>query len=218
VLLQLAVDTPAGFAVLAQVHDLVDIVEVGTPVLKRFGLGAIATARELAPGVPVLADTKTVDAGDTEARMVFGAGVRFMTVLSCASPATVTAVTEAAREYGGHVVVDTMTERSISDLVGRSYPPGVAYLSLHSSTDARLAGHDSTKTVIDIAAVARDAGWRFSMAGGIDRGSLPEVVAAQPDVVVVGSAITSADDPRGVTRWMRDQLTHPGHGWPSAVK
>ena len=67
-LLQLALDKPEHFAVLAAVGDLVDIVEVGTPVLKRFGVSAIATARELADQVPVLADTKTVDGGGPRGR------------------------------------------------------------------------------------------------------------------------------------------------------
>ena len=52
-LLQLALDKPQHFAVLPMVSDLVDIVEVGTPVLKRFGLSAISTVRELTPETPV---------------------------------------------------------------------------------------------------------------------------------------------------------------------
>ena len=49
-------------------------IEIGTPLLKRFGIGAISTARELCPDTPILADTKTVDAGDLEAEMVSGQG------------------------------------------------------------------------------------------------------------------------------------------------
>ena len=79
-------------------------------MLKRFGLAAIATARELCPDVPVLADTKTVDGGQLEADMVFGAGAAFMTVLSVASRATHEAVGRRAEAFGATVVVDTLTE------------------------------------------------------------------------------------------------------------
>jgi 3-hexulose-6-phosphate synthase len=41
------------------VQGIADIIEIGTPLLKRFGIGAIATARELCPDTPVLANTKT---------------------------------------------------------------------------------------------------------------------------------------------------------------
>ena len=80
-LLQVAIDKAESLGVIAQVRGIADIIEIGTPLLKRFGIGAIATARELCPDTPVLADTKTVDAGDLEAEMVLGAGARLMTVL-----------------------------------------------------------------------------------------------------------------------------------------
>jgi 3-hexulose-6-phosphate synthase len=48
------------------VREVVDVVEVGTPMLKPFGLGLVSTVNELAPGVPVLVDSKTVDGGWAE--------------------------------------------------------------------------------------------------------------------------------------------------------
>ncbi|MEJ2293094.1 MAG: hypothetical protein P8Y05_15470, partial [Deinococcales bacterium] len=59
-LLQLAIDQPDALPVVRQVADLVDIVEVGTPLLKRFGLASISGIRELAPNVPVLVDTEAI--------------------------------------------------------------------------------------------------------------------------------------------------------------
>jgi 3-hexulose-6-phosphate synthase len=128
-----------------------------------------------------------------------------------------TVVAQVAERRGCHVVVDTVTERSIADVIAREHPASVAYLSLHSPTDARLAGDDSTETVIGMAAEVRHAKWRISLAGGIDRSSLPGAVAAGLDVIVVGGAITSASDPRGTTQWMRHQLKEAGHGWPSEM-
>ena len=53
-LLQVAVDRSEHLGVLPLVRGVADIVEVGTPLLKRFGIGVIATARELCPDAPVL--------------------------------------------------------------------------------------------------------------------------------------------------------------------
>ncbi len=55
-------------------HPYVDIIQVGTAVLKRSGLAAITTALELSGGREMLADTKTADGGALEAKMVFGDG------------------------------------------------------------------------------------------------------------------------------------------------
>src|ERR1700685_526029 len=116
-LLQIALDKPEHLALLPQIRHIADIVEIGTPLLKRFGIGTIATARELCPDTLVLADTKTVDGGQLEAEMVFGAGAAFMTVLSSTSKATHEAVGLVATEFGASVIIDTITESGKKDLL-----------------------------------------------------------------------------------------------------
>ena len=53
-LLQIAFDKPEHLALLPQVKPFAGIIEIGTPVLKRVGISAIATARELCPVETVL--------------------------------------------------------------------------------------------------------------------------------------------------------------------
>ena len=219
VLLQVAIDRAESFAVIAQMRGVADILEIGTPLLKRFGVGAIATARELCPDTPILADTKTVDAGDLEAEMVLGAGARLMTVLSSTSPATHAAVGRTAARFGALVVVDTITESGKPELLpaGVMFPETFAYVGVHSPTDARLAGDRSTAH-IDAVSDMRRRGFRVALAGGLGPQSLDAILEAEPEIVIVGSAITGADDPRGVATWIKDRLRNPGRGWPSDAK
>jgi 3-hexulose-6-phosphate synthase len=214
-LLQLALDKPEHFAVLTKVADLVDIVEIGTPLLKRFGVSAIATARELTSEVPILADTKTVDGGGLEADLVFGAGAMLMTVLSVASPATLEVVGRKATDYGGCVVVDTITESGKLELLptGAVFPDSYGYVAVHAPYDMRVAGTPITSH-IDAVNVMRARGMRVSLAGGLGPDTLDSVLSVEPEIVVVGSAITEAEDPRKVAQWMRSRLTNIGLGWP----
>lgn len=214
-LLQIAFDKPEHLALLPQMKAFADIVEIGTPVLKRFGVAAITTARELCPDVMVLADTKTVDGGQLEADMVFGAGAAFMTVLSCASPATHEVVGRRAAEFGATVVVDTITESGKAELLhpDATFPDSFGYVAVHSPTDARLAGDRSTAH-IDAVRAMKGRGFRVSLAGGIGPATLESVVAVEPDILVVGSAITEAANPREVAQWIKDRLPNPGRGWP----
>jgi 3-hexulose-6-phosphate synthase len=218
-LLQVAIDRPEHLGVLPLIRGVADIVEVGTPLLKRFGIGVIATARELCLDAPVLADTKTVDAGDVEAEMVFGAGARLMTVLSSTSRATHAAVDRVAARFGALVVVDTITESGKPELLPAeaAFPQSFAYVGVHSPTDARLAG-DRSSSHIEAVAKMRRLGYRVALAGGLGPHSLGAVLEAEPEIVIVGSAITGADDPRGVARWIRDRLRNPGRGWPSDAR
>ena len=214
-LLQIAFDKPEHLALLPQLKSFADIIEIGTPVLKRFGISAIATARELCPDVRVLADTKTVDAGALEADMVFGAGASFMTVLSSASKATHETVGKRAEAFGATVIVDTITESGKAELLpsDASFPASFGYVAVHSPTDARLAGDKSTAHINAVKEMHR-RGFRVSLAGGIGPNTLSSVVEVAPEIVVVGTAITESANPKEVSQWIRDRLSHPGHGWP----
>jgi 3-hexulose-6-phosphate synthase len=211
-LLQLAIDKPEQFAVLLQVRDFVDIVEVGTPVLKRFGLSAIATARELSGGTPILADTKTVDGGALEAEMVFSAGASLMTVLSNAAPATHDAVNTVAERHRAHVIADTIVDTG-PPASPNQFPNRYAYVSLHMPTDVRAKHGGSTEHIAAVADL-RLLGYQVSLAGGLGPEHMEAVVQAAPSIVVVGSAITEASNPRGVAEWIAQSLAQPGRGWP----
>jgi len=213
-LLQLAIDQPDALDVARRVADLVDIVEVGTPLLKRLGLASISTVRDIAPDVPVLADTKTVDGGRLEAEMVFQAGATFMTVLAWADPATVDAALAVAETHGTFVVFDTVVGG-----MGRLEATGPRsargwMVAIHSGLDRLERTRASMSDVRAQAASLRARGYGVAVAGGIDPINLAHYVELEPDVIVVGRAITAATDPRGVAEWMRSKLTRPGHGWP----
>jgi 3-hexulose-6-phosphate synthase len=216
VLLQVAIDKAENFGVIRQVRGVADIIEIGTPLLKRFGIGAIATACELCPDTPVLADAKTVDGGDLEAEMVFGAGARLMTVLSSSPRATHAAVGRVAARFGAFVVVDTITESGKPELLpaDASFPENFAYVGVHSPTDSRLAG-DRSSAHIGAVVDMRRRGFRVALAGGLGPETLDAVLEVEPEIVIVGSAVTGADDPRGVATWIKDRLRNPGRGWPS---
>jgi 3-hexulose-6-phosphate synthase len=218
-LLQVALDKPEHLSVLPLLRGIADIVEIGTPLLKRFGLGAIATARELCSGVPVLADTKTVDGGELEAEMVFGAGARLMTVLSSCAGATHMAVDRVASRLGGLVVVDTITESGKPEILSANaaFPASFAYVGVHSPTDVRVAG-DRSVAHIDAVATMHRRGFRVALAGGLGPETIDAVLVVEPEIVIVGGAITGAQNPQEVAKWIKRRLRHPGRGWPSDTK
>lgn len=214
-LLQVALDKPEHLGILPALKGVADIIEVGTPLLKRFGVAAITTVREICPDVPVLADTKTVDGGALEANMVFDAGASFMTVLSCASRATHETVGKCAVAFGASVIVDTITESGKPILLPQDFalPEGFAYVAVHSPTDARLAGDTSTGH-IDAVAAMHARGFRVSLAGGIGPATLDSVIAVKPEILVVGSAITESETPGKVASWIKERIPEQGLGWP----
>src|SRR5205823_2201810 len=118
--LQLAIDTQTlseAEALVSRVRDLVDLVEVGTPLMIREGVGAVRRLRAVFPDLTLVADLKIADGGHFEATLGFEAGARIVTVLAAAADETIRDAVRAGHERGGEVMVDLM---GVSDLAGRA--------------------------------------------------------------------------------------------------
>ena len=77
--LQVAIDllsTADALALLHKVSEYVDVIELGTPLIKQQGLSVVTNVKAAYPDKLVFADMKTMDAGELEADLAFNAGAR----------------------------------------------------------------------------------------------------------------------------------------------
>ena len=86
----------------------VDWLEAGTPLLLAEGLHGVRALRREFPGVPIIADLKTMDGGYLEAEMVAKAGATHVVVMARAHPETIKCVVKAGRDYGVKVMGDNL--------------------------------------------------------------------------------------------------------------
>ena len=207
--LQLAIDTQTlseAEALVSRVRDLVDLVEVGTPLMIREGVGAVRRLRAVFPDLTLVADLKIADGGHFEATLGFEAGARIVTVLAAAADETIRDAVRAGHERGGEVMVDLM---GVSDLAGRAAEVdrlGVRWVCLHTPMDVQRG--DAERRAVEglrrVKDVLRSAG--TAVAGGITAATAPALAALRPDLVVVGSAIARAADPRAAATELRRAL------------
>jgi len=193
--LQVAIDTltvEEAVTLAETLRDVVDLIEAGTPFVKRYGIGVVTRLREVS-GLPIVADLKIVDGGPFEAQLAVAAGASFVTVLATAADATVSGVVEVAHAGGVEVVSDLLGVHDLPHRIGQLERLGVDYLGVHAGTDARLAG--DTDLMSEMGIVTATSQMRLVVAGGLNANSIPGVLAYRPAVVVVGSAITGANDP-----------------------
>ncbi|PMD86853.1 3-hexulose-6-phosphate synthase, partial [Siphonobacter sp. BAB-5405] len=109
--LQVAIDLLTiqdALALAAKVAPYVDIIELGTPLIKAEGLKVVTAMKEAHPDKWVFADMKTADTGFLEAEIAFQAGADLITVMGTVDDATVKGAVEAAEKHGKKVVVDTI--------------------------------------------------------------------------------------------------------------
>jgi len=192
--LQFAMDTLSTEAALdlaAAAAPHVDILELGTPLIKSEGLSAITAIKKAHPDKIVFADLKTMDAGELEADIAFGAGADLVTVLGSAGDSTIVGAVTAAKKHGKGVVVDLI---GVADKPARAKEVialGVEFVEMHAGLD------EQAEEGFTFATLLRDgeaSGVPFSVAGGVNASSIADVQKAGAQVAVAGSAIYSAPD------------------------
>jgi 3-hexulose-6-phosphate synthase len=86
----------------------VDWLEAGTPFILAEGLHGVAALRKEFPGVPIVADLKTMDGGYLEAEMMAKAGATHVVVMARAHEETIKCVVKAGKDYGISVMGDNL--------------------------------------------------------------------------------------------------------------
>lgn len=195
--LQLALDEmPLGEA-LRFAGDLihtVDIIELGTPLMLREGTHAVRAFRDAFPGTELLADTKIMDGGHLEAEMMFEAGADYVTALGVADPSTIRGCVEAGRAHGRQVVLDLLCVDDLSARGPELHELGADVLAVHTGADQQASGRTPLLDLQELRAALPAA--RIAVAGGISPSTLSTYLAHRPDIVIVGSGICRASDPR----------------------
>jgi 3-hexulose-6-phosphate synthase len=204
--LQLALDgdLASSRAVLAQVHEFIDIAEIGTPLIYRDGMNAVRTFRLDYPNLTLLADLKIMDAGEEEAAIAFVAGADIVTVLGVAHDNTVRGTIAAARQFGKQVLVDML---QVGDLTGRGrelLAMGCHYLCIHTAYDLQHSGATPFAHLQHLREALPDS--PLAVAGGVKAETLDNLLSFKPEIVVVGGAITRAERPAEIARWMYERI------------
>jgi len=208
--LQLAldlVDIPQAKQLVKEVEAYIDIVEIGTPVVINEGLRAVKEIKEAFPHLRVLADLKVMDAAGYEVMKASEAGADIVTVLGASEDMTIKGAVEEARKQGKQILVDMI---AVKDLAGRAREVdalGVDYICVHTGYDLQAVGQNSFADLLTIKSAVKHA--KTAIAGGIKLSTLPEVIKATPDLVIVGGGITGQADKQAAAAEMR-QLIEQG--------
>ncbi|WP_341958219.1 3-hexulose-6-phosphate synthase [Microbacterium sp. LWH13-1.2] len=192
--LQFAMDTlttEAALALAAAAAPHVDILELGTPLIKSAGLSAVTAIKQAHPDKIVFADLKTMDAGELEADIAFAAGADLVTVLGTAGDSTIAGAVKAAKKHGKGIVVDLIGVKDKPARAKEVVELGAEFVEMHAGLDEQAEEGFTFDTLL------RDgeaSGVPFSVAGGVNATSIGSVQKSGAQIAVAGSAIYSAPD------------------------
>lgn len=192
--------TEAALELAGKVAPYVDILELGTPLVKAEGLRAITAVKEAHPDKIVFADLKTMDAGELEAGMAFAAGADLVTVLGTAGDSTIVGAVKAAEAHGKGIVVDLI---GVKDKVGRArevHALGATFVEMHAGLDEQAEAGFTFETLLTDGEASTVP---FSVAGGVKLSTIASVQKAGAEVAVAGGAIYGAADPGAAAAELR---------------
>mgnify|MGYP002682412193 CR=1 FL=1 len=188
-----------------EVLSVVDIVEIGTPLIMRYGLSIVEQIKDWTKGDKILfADTKIADAGRWETNEAISAGANMVSVLAGASFDTLEEVRDATQLNQAKMVVDII-DLSLSDENKIKFIDSLKpdYLGIHLATDVIKKGGSLLEFSRELPFVTSRR-LPLMVAGGIHSRNLMDIlINIQPAIVVAGSSITKASDPKREAQHMR---------------
>lgn len=184
--------------IIDETRESIDWIEVGTSVIKEYGMDIVREIKERYPEKLIVTDMKTMDAGGHEAIQAFKAGADITTVMALSSNLTILDSIEVAKEYGTRIMVDLL-EVSNHERIKELEKLGVDLVSIHIGKDKQREGKFDVKHF----SLVENCDFEVTVAGGIDLNTLPDVLAKGPDTLIVGSAITKAKNPAEVAAKMK---------------
>jgi len=204
--IQIALDIPS----LERTKEIIEqmpesdriILEVGTPLLKKYGVKVIRDLRELAKDTFIVADLKTLDVGKVEVDLAFGETADAVVASGLAATQTLDKFIYEGKRFGIYAAVDTMNvEDPVQKLQSLKEFPDIVIL--HRAIDVEKTGKPRWYLIKEMLEAFKEKRFLIAVAGGITPETAPEALANGADILIVGRYITQSRD---VKRSVREFL------------
>ncbi|MEH7418774.1 3-hexulose-6-phosphate synthase [Neobacillus drentensis] len=176
-----------------KVEDSIDWIEVGTSLIKEFGVVSVKELKQAFPAKTVVADIKTIDNARYEFEMCFEAGADVATVMGVSPLVTIDACMEVARRYKKKVMIDLLNTSAEQKRALMKYKEAI--FCDHVSKDEQEEAGSQNRGAKG-GQLLNNPAIQVAAAGGITLESIGALRATlNPAVAIIGSAITKAENP-----------------------
>ena len=184
--------------------DLIDIIEIGTPLIIKEGLKSVLKIKKKFPKQTVLADLKIMDAGLLEAQIGFDAGADIVTVLGLASTKTLNGVKQAAVKNEKEVMVDMINHPCPENKWNELKNMEMGFCCLHTANDDSQDGETPLNDLERFYNL--HGGENIAVAGGINPDMIRKINSFHPEIVIVGGYIANSRNQRDALEEIRQAM------------
>ncbi len=214
--IQVALDIPSLERTKSIVQNLPEsdriILEVGTPLLKKYGVKVIRDLREVAREIFIIADLKTLDVGKVEVDLAFEETADAVVAAGVAAKETLDRFIYEAKKLGIYAVIDMMNvEDATKKLESLKDLPDIVIF--HRGIDTETGKTLGLERIDKLRKAFAGKKLLIAVAGGIVPETGREALEMGADILVVGRYITQSRDVKRsarefleLTRIMREDI------------
>jgi len=169
------------------------ILEIGTPLLKIYGVQAVRQIRIQAPDAYLVADNKCADLAEREAEMLAAAGANATTVLGVAPIETIDRFIFACEKNRLDAMVDMM---NVADplAVLKRLKKAPAVVILHRGVDETEFSQEKTLPYYQIKQIKGNFKTLIAIAGGDTIKEVQQAIFNDADIAVIWKSVYKASD------------------------
>lgn len=183
------IDLESAKGIAKEARDYVDIIEVGTSLIKDYGKKSVSFIKENFEDKLILADVKTCDEGEYEFKAMFEAGADIATVMGNSPIETIKICYDVSKEYNKDIMIDLMetSESKIEEL--KKFHNAIFFI--HLPKDNKYGSLiDNFNKNSDLYKGIK----RIALGGSVTEEILKDILLINPEILVIGSAITKSSD------------------------
>ncbi len=203
--IQLALDRVTiedALALVKETEDDIDLIEVGTSLIKEYGIESVRKIKSAFPHKRVVADIKTIDNAEYEFTLCFDAGADIATVMGVSPIETIKKCLQITNKEQKLVMIDLLntTESKRNQLFSLSNP-NVIFCEHLSKDEQEVSGKRNSFPHLD-----NGRSIRYAVAGGITTDSVAQLIGKKLEIVIIGSAITNSSKPEITAKRFKELL------------
>ena len=170
------------------------ILEVGTPLIKRYGTKVISELRDVARDIFFIADLKTLDVGKVEVDLAYDETADAVVAAGLAPVETLDSFINEAKRLGIYSVVDMLNvEDPIKKLKTLKEFPDVVVV-FHRGIDQEAGKAIGLDIIQELRQTFKDKRFLIAVAGGITPETAKEALEKGADIIIVGRYVTQSKD------------------------
>lgn len=179
------------------------LIEAGTPLVKKFGVGIVSKIRELKKDAFIIADLKTLDVGRIEVKMAADETADAVAISGLGTQESIEKAVHEAQKQGIYSILDMMNVDNFTEkLQALTYKPDIVLLHRNVDLETMKAERGEKQEAMTewgninkIKEILGNGGL-VAVAGGIVPKKMDQALDSGADIIVVGRYIIGSRDVR----------------------